>query len=371
MDRLEVALTDVAPPRLGEAARQARCLPEGVRALERAGRIVVLEPDLAYAMSTYRDLAATALRLAATGPLTPAAFRDATGTSRKYVMAILEDLDRRAILRRTPAGHVPGPKAPTAATGSANRRRPAGDRRRAWRARKARGAGCDRPGRGALRRFGRDKLAATIDGTADARPGRSLPSGRSRTRSWSCSRLRIRGHSPAAWRARTTGQPSRARWPASPLGLAALPSHVERAIVVGGDMPRASARTCPRCCSTRLDDDPRRRRRAAPRRRAAAAPAVCRPAASAQSAAERLLAAGSGGCVVSSTLRVVVIDGPDVAPPRSVRRHPARRRYPGGPGSAALSGAGPDTRRPPPEDGGRFARGGRSGRAERRRAQPR
>ena len=47
--------------------------------------------------------------------VTPAALRDATGTSRKYVMAILEDLDRRAILRRTPAGHVPGPKAPTVA----------------------------------------------------------------------------------------------------------------------------------------------------------------------------------------------------------------------------------------------------------------
>jgi hypothetical protein len=72
----------------------------------------VLAPDLAYAMSTYRDLAATALRLAARAPLAPAAFRDATGTSRKYVMPILEDLDRRGILRRTPAGHVPGPRAP-------------------------------------------------------------------------------------------------------------------------------------------------------------------------------------------------------------------------------------------------------------------
>ena len=69
-------------------------------------------PDLAYAMSTYRDLAARALAMAAREPLTPAAYRDATGTSRKYVMAILEDLDRRAILRRTPDGHVPGPKAP-------------------------------------------------------------------------------------------------------------------------------------------------------------------------------------------------------------------------------------------------------------------
>jgi hypothetical protein len=50
--------------------------------------------------------------MAGAEPLTPAAFRDATGTSRKYVMAILEDLDRRAILRRTPTGHLPGPRAP-------------------------------------------------------------------------------------------------------------------------------------------------------------------------------------------------------------------------------------------------------------------
>jgi hypothetical protein len=53
-----------------------------------------------------------ALEAARRGPLTPAALRDATGTSRKYVLAILEDLDRREILRRTPEGHVPGPRAP-------------------------------------------------------------------------------------------------------------------------------------------------------------------------------------------------------------------------------------------------------------------
>ncbi len=114
MDRLEAALAVAAPPPLADAARAAGCPPAGIRDLERAGRIVVLEPDLAYAMSTYRDLAARALSMAARSPLTPAAFRDATGTSRKYVMAILEDLDRRAILRRTPDGHVPGPKAPAA-----------------------------------------------------------------------------------------------------------------------------------------------------------------------------------------------------------------------------------------------------------------
>ena len=50
--------------------------------------------------------------MARSGPLTPAAFRDATGSSRKYALAILEDLDRRGILARTEAGHVPGPRAP-------------------------------------------------------------------------------------------------------------------------------------------------------------------------------------------------------------------------------------------------------------------
>jgi selenocysteine-specific elongation factor len=114
MDRLEAALDVPAPPPLSEAARAAGCPPDGVRALERAERIAILEPDLAYAMAIYRDLSARAVTMAAREPLTPAAYRDATGTSRKYVMAILEDLDRRAVLRRTPAGHVPGPKAPRA-----------------------------------------------------------------------------------------------------------------------------------------------------------------------------------------------------------------------------------------------------------------
>ncbi len=112
MDRLEVLLAVPAPPALAEAARIAGCPPDGIRDLERADRIVILAPDLAYATSTYRDLTNQAVRLAAQAPLTPATYRDATGTSRKFVMAILEDLDRRALLRRTPAGHVPGPKAP-------------------------------------------------------------------------------------------------------------------------------------------------------------------------------------------------------------------------------------------------------------------
>jgi selenocysteine-specific elongation factor len=112
MDRLERILAVVAPSSLADAAREAACPPAGIRALERSGRIVVLEPDLAYANSTYRELTAHALALATDRPLTPATLRDATGTSRKYVMAILTDLDRRGFLRRTPDGHVPGPRAP-------------------------------------------------------------------------------------------------------------------------------------------------------------------------------------------------------------------------------------------------------------------
>jgi selenocysteine-specific elongation factor len=114
MDRLEAALEVVAPPALADAARTAGCPPEGIRTLERDGRIVVLEPTLAYAAGTYATLTAHALALATTAPLTPAALRDATGTSRRYVMAILEDLDRRGVLRRTPEGHRPGPRAAAA-----------------------------------------------------------------------------------------------------------------------------------------------------------------------------------------------------------------------------------------------------------------
>ena len=114
MGRLESALDVAAPPSLADAARTAGCPPDGIRALESAGRIVRLDDDLAYAAEAYRRLEARAVELAAAGPLAPAALRDATGTSRKYVMAILEDLDRRGVLRRTPAGHVPGPRAAAA-----------------------------------------------------------------------------------------------------------------------------------------------------------------------------------------------------------------------------------------------------------------
>jgi hypothetical protein len=121
MDRLQAALAVPAPPSLREAAAAARCPIEGIRALEGAGRIVRVEDDLAWEASTLQRFVARGLELAAAGPLSPAAFRDATGTSRRYALAILEDLDRQGMLRRTPAGHVPGPRAPTVTPASARR----------------------------------------------------------------------------------------------------------------------------------------------------------------------------------------------------------------------------------------------------------
>jgi selenocysteine-specific elongation factor len=111
MDRLEAALDTGTPPSLPEAARTADCPPAGVRALEASGRIVRVDEDLAWSAPAFARLQTVALRLATPGPLTPAALRDATGTSRKYVMALLEELNRRGVLARTPDGHVRGPRA--------------------------------------------------------------------------------------------------------------------------------------------------------------------------------------------------------------------------------------------------------------------
>ena len=110
MERLVAALDVAAPPSLREAAVTAGCSAEAIRELEREGRIVVVDDDLAWSRPAWERLRDQAVGLARSGPLTPAALRDASGTSRKYVMALLEDLQRRGILTRTVAGHVPGPR---------------------------------------------------------------------------------------------------------------------------------------------------------------------------------------------------------------------------------------------------------------------
>jgi selenocysteine-specific elongation factor len=109
-ERLVASLDVAAPPSLRVAADHAGCPAQAWRDLEREGRIVVVGDDLAWSRGAWERLRDEALALAREAPLTPARLRDATGSSRKYVVALLEDLDRRGILERTAAGHVPGPR---------------------------------------------------------------------------------------------------------------------------------------------------------------------------------------------------------------------------------------------------------------------
>lgn len=110
-DSLVELLDQDAPPALSAAAAQVGYPEAAIRELVRSGRIELVSDDLAWSAEAFLRLQDRALALADEAPLTPAAMRDATGTSRKYVMALLEEFDRRGILMRTPAGHVRGPRA--------------------------------------------------------------------------------------------------------------------------------------------------------------------------------------------------------------------------------------------------------------------
>ena len=127
-------------PRLPAGRRSATC--------ERSGRIVVLEPDLAYAMPTYRDLAAPALAMADADAADPGRL---PGRDRD------EPQVRHGRSSRTSTGAGSCAGRPTATSRARGRRRDA--------------TGCDRVTVAAIvlaggrsSRFGRDKLAEPVDG---------------------------------------------------------------------------------------------------------------------------------------------------------------------------------------------------------------
>jgi hypothetical protein len=111
MDRLVAALATSTPGSLAAAARAAGCPPDAIRELEGSREIIRIEDDLAFSRAAWDRVEGTAISLAREGPLPPAALRDALGSSRRYVMAILEELNRQGVLLRTPNGHVLGPRA--------------------------------------------------------------------------------------------------------------------------------------------------------------------------------------------------------------------------------------------------------------------
>lgn len=90
-----------APPSLSEAARRAGASPALVRELEAAKAIIRIGPDLAVHADAI-DQATDRLRAAyaAEGPLTAARAKEALGTSRKFAVPLLEELDRQGRTHR-------------------------------------------------------------------------------------------------------------------------------------------------------------------------------------------------------------------------------------------------------------------------------
>jgi selenocysteine-specific elongation factor len=90
-----------APPRLSEAAERAGASPSLVRELEASGRLVRLAPEIAFPAVSFE--AAHQRLLAAferEGPLTAARAKEVLGTSRRFALPLLEELDRRRLTRR-------------------------------------------------------------------------------------------------------------------------------------------------------------------------------------------------------------------------------------------------------------------------------
>ena len=101
-----LAAEPFAPPALSAAVDSAGASASLVRELEAAGVLVRLGPDLAVTAAAL-DLAVARLRAAAADAhtagedgLTAARAKDALGTSRKYALPLLEELDRRGRTRR-------------------------------------------------------------------------------------------------------------------------------------------------------------------------------------------------------------------------------------------------------------------------------
>jgi selenocysteine-specific elongation factor len=90
-----------APPSIAELPPDVRPEPELLRALAEQGRLVLADEELAFAPEAFaemRDQVVSVLR--DRGKITVADARDLFGSSRKYVLALLELLDRQHVTRR-------------------------------------------------------------------------------------------------------------------------------------------------------------------------------------------------------------------------------------------------------------------------------
>ncbi len=99
-----------APPALAEAiAPLGDGAAEVAQAMLDDGELHDLGEVIVHRRALDEAAAVAAHLLREHGTMSPAAFRDALGTTRKYVMPLLEYLDRRGVTRRDGAVRVPGP----------------------------------------------------------------------------------------------------------------------------------------------------------------------------------------------------------------------------------------------------------------------
>ena len=70
-------------------------------ALEEEGRVIRLNPEVAFLPEIYQEMVERVLQeIDRHGPTTVAQVRDLFQTSRKYALALLEDMDQRKLTRR-------------------------------------------------------------------------------------------------------------------------------------------------------------------------------------------------------------------------------------------------------------------------------
>lgn len=121
MDRLVKAVTDagLTPPSSAELASALRLpkVEDALRLAARDGQIVPVERDRYYSREALAGFGSTLARVAARGPITPAAVREATGLSRKYLIPLLEWADRNGLTVRRGEVREPGPRLPVGPSG--------------------------------------------------------------------------------------------------------------------------------------------------------------------------------------------------------------------------------------------------------------
>jgi len=96
-----LAESPYSPPSLGELEQRFGLDSEVISALVEQGMLVKVEENIAYLPEAYKEMVDRIVgHLKSNGKVTVAEVRDMFGSSRKYVLALLEHLDERKITRR-------------------------------------------------------------------------------------------------------------------------------------------------------------------------------------------------------------------------------------------------------------------------------